>query len=552
MKAKLYHLEATRIIHDKLKGSKLSATIHRKIKKELAAAMDFFGIPAINAMLLSSIVQESLIEGEVELKALVEYYEIDSSQTPSVWRAVEELCEAGLITKDDRVFNQNRRKVMPFPVVMDALMKDDKKKVRPKSISGICDLFTEYKKLQSLRTRANINHTQFINQVVKVCDRSGHLPAVQYIRSLELSNEEIVMLIFLAIATFEGKETAEIGQAIGEITDNLGDHYDWCARFRSQELTLFKEELIEFSFFELGLDTDISLTQLTRERLFANDPRPQKEFFKPRHSQLILPQSIPPVDLIFDEGMKRNMDTISHSMEPANYNLLCAKLKERNLRGGLVVLFHGLPGTGKTESVYQLARKTNRAILRLEISQIKAMWVGESEKNLKKVFIEYKQAKRIFKNHPILLFNEADAIFSRRRNVGSSVDQMENSLQNILLQELEEFDGILIATTNLTQNLDNAFERRFLYKLNFRMPEAEARLRLLTANFERLSESDRTAIALNCEFTGSTIENIKRKLALQELFEPAVELNAQAIKDIIINECASSISGKTRIGFRIE
>ena len=180
------------------------------------------------------------------------------------------------------------------------------------------------------------------------------------------------------------------------------------------------------------------------------------------------------------------------------------------------------------------------------------MWVGESEKNLKKVFIEYKQAKRIFKNHPILLFNEADAIFSRRRNVGSSVDQMENSLQNILLQELEEFDGILIATTNLTQNLDNAFERRFLYKLNFRMPEAEARLRLLTANFERLSESDRTAIALNCEFTGSTIENIKRKLALQELFEPAVELNAQAIKDIIINECASSISGKTRIGFRIE
>ena len=552
MKSKLIHLEATRIIHDQLKGSKLSVTVHRKIKGELAILKDFFGTSAINSMLLSSIIQESLIEGEVELKTLVEYYGIDSRQVPIVHQAIEELSAAGFITKEERGFNLKRRKVMPFPIVLDALMKDDKQRVRPKFISVISDLFTEYNKLQSLRNRGNINHAQFVDQVLKVFNRSSHLPVVNFIRSLDLSNEETVMLLFIAIITFQGNETVEVSNLVREVTDEVGDHYGWCARFRNQDLALFREELIEYSFFELGIDTEVSLTQIAREKLFANDSKLQKQSIKPRFSQLILQSTIRPMDLIFEEGLKKELEIIRYSMERNNYNLLCKRLKERNLRGGLIILFQGPPGTGKTESVYQLARNTNRAILRLEISQIKTMWVGESEKNLKKVFTEYKQAKRTLENHPILLFNEADAIFSRRRNVGSSVDQMENSLQNILLQELEEFEGILIATTNLIQNLDNAFERRFLHKINFLAPDVDARLRLLVANFKQLSENDCQLIASNYEFTGSNIENIKRKLTLQELLEPGFEHNPEAIKKSIINECVSNFSGKQQIGFRIQ
>ena len=95
---------------------------------------------------------------------------------------------------------------------------------------------------------------------MRLYKRSTHLPAIQYIRSLELPDEEIVMLLYLSIITFDGSETTEVGTLIREVTDNMGDHYSWASRFRMQDLGLFKEDLIEFTFFEMGLDTDVSLT----------------------------------------------------------------------------------------------------------------------------------------------------------------------------------------------------------------------------------------------------------------------------------------------------
>ena len=105
------------------------------------------------------------------------------------------------------------------------------------------------------------------------------------------------------------------------------------------------------------------------------------------------------------------------------------------------------------------------------------MWVGESEKNIKQIFDSYRQKVEEFKMTPILLFNEADAIISKRQEGAErAVDKMENTIQNIILQEMELLDGILIATTNLAQNMDKAFERRFLYKINFTKPTLEARI----------------------------------------------------------------------------
>ena len=104
--------------------------------------------------------------------------------------------------------------------------------------------------------------------------------------------------------------------------------------------------------------------------------------------------------------------------------------------------------------------------MQVNISEIKSMWVGESEKNIKQVFDNYRAMVNDSQTTPILLFNEADAIIGKRQEgTLRSVDKMENSIQNIILQEMEMLDGILIATTNLAQNMDKAFERRFLYKI---------------------------------------------------------------------------------------
>ena len=163
----------------------------------------------------------------------------------------------------------------------------------------------------------------------------------------------------------------------------------------------------------------------------------------------------------------------------------------------------------------------------VDVPRIKSKWVGESEKNIKALFDRYReQVKKSNENHnenynrntPILLFNEADAIIGIRKNGASSaVDKMENSLQNIILQEMETLDGIMIATTNLQQNLDKAFERRFLYKIKFDKPTEEARAHIWHTMIPELSELDVHTLASKYDFSGGQIENIARHYAIDTI-----------------------------------
>jgi SpoVK/Ycf46/Vps4 family AAA+-type ATPase len=148
----------------------------------------------------------------------------------------------------------------------------------------------------------------------------------------------------------------------------------------------------------------------------------------------------------------------------------------------------------------------------IDVSKFKTCWFGESERNLKKLFDKYR--KKVDKSDiaPILLFNEADAIFGKRKDVNSSnVAQTENAIQNIILQEMETLDGILIATTNLTENFDKAFERRFLYKICFEKPETEVALQIWKIRFPEMEDSLLKFLIEKYSFTGGQIENIARK-----------------------------------------
>jgi SpoVK/Ycf46/Vps4 family AAA+-type ATPase len=155
--------------------------------------------------------------------------------------------------------------------------------------------------------------------------------------------------------------------------------------------------------------------------------------------------------------------------------------------------------------------------MKVDFSQIKDKFVGESEKRLKAVFDRYAEFVKGNEITPILLLNEADALLSKRIHVTSSVDQMNNSMQNILLEEMENFEGILIATTNLIPNLDNAFERRFLYKIEFTQPDPEVRFHIWKCHFSEIEDIVLTEISEKFNFSGGQIENIARKAKMNEL-----------------------------------
>jgi SpoVK/Ycf46/Vps4 family AAA+-type ATPase len=143
------------------------------------------------------------------------------------------------------------------------------------------------------------------------------------------------------------------------------------------------------------------------------------------------------------------------------------------------IIFYGPPGTGKTLTAHSLSRSLKRQVLSFDCSKILSMYVGESEKNVRKIFDTYTDLTHQTKTEPILLLNEADQFLSSRSaGIGSSADQMHNQMQNIFLEQIEKFQGILIATTNLLENIDPAFSRRFNYKIEFKKPDQKQRLEL--------------------------------------------------------------------------
>ena len=316
---------------------------------------------------------------------------------------------------------------------------------------------------------------------------------------------------------------------------------------KDQTHPLIKDGLIEMLPSEGLSDNFYKMTDKAKEMLFKElnislKPSDQKDLVK--HGSLAEKR------LFYNSRERAQIDRLSELLMPDRFASVQQRLEENGMRKGFACLFHGSPGTGKTETVYQLARRTGRDLMVVDVSQIKSCWVGESEKNIKKAFDRYRDLVKECGVAPILLFNEADAVLGiRQEGAQRAVDKMENSIQNIILQEMEQLDGIMIATTNLTQNLDKAFERRFLYKIEFGRPSLEARKSIWQSMIPSMPDAWAENLAETYDFSGGQIENIARKCTV-ELILRGEEPDARSLHEMCRAELLSgSDTTRRRIGF---
>jgi SpoVK/Ycf46/Vps4 family AAA+-type ATPase len=180
-------------------------------------------------------------------------------------------------------------------------------------------------------------------------------------------------------------------------------------------------------------------------------------------------------------------------------------LREHIRRGyGIVCLFDGDPGTGKTLAAEVVANEVGLTLLRVNVSSIVDKYIGETEKNLTRIF------EQVRADVNLLLFDEADSLFSKRTEVSRSTDRYSNMEINVLLQLIENYDGVTILTTNLKKAIDSAFERRIAFKVNFPMSEAPERARIwqhfLPPSVPTAEAIDYEALAM-MELSGGEIKN---------------------------------------------
>ena len=253
--------------------------------------------------------------------------------------------------------------------------------------------------------------------------------------------------------------------------------------------------------------------------------------------------------LYFSDKTEEQVQTLTNLLHEEQLAKVRQALKTHNMPLGFCCLFYGAPGTGKTELVQQLAIATQRDLFQVNIATLRDKYVGESEKQLKRIFDKYRSLVRTQEHAPILFFNEADAIFGNRmENTQRSVDKMENALQNIILQEMEVLDGIMICTTNLTSCLDKAFDRRFIYKVEFEKPINQARKLIWQSMLSSLNDEQATELANRFDFSGGQIQNISRKQVINAIFSGKDELDYDQIKLDCQNESISRNS-RGKVGF---
>jgi len=221
---------------------------------------------------------------------------------------------------------------------------------------------------------------------------------------------------------------------------------------------------------------------------------------------------------------------------------------------GSTVLLYGPPGTGKSLTAQYLASELKLPLLKIDAARVLSCWVGESEQHVRRIFDDYSNIQKELGVSPILLFNEADQLLGTRDSGSNSVEKMSNNMANLFLEGLERFSGILVATTNRRDLLDEAFSRRFTYKLELPPPDRALRIALWKCHLpmDRLADDVDIENLADLGLTGGEIcLAIERGVRLMA-YRGINIIDHKTLADIAREEIASRMkrNGPTgRIGF---
>lgn len=429
-------------------------------------------------------------------------------------RMLKHMTDIDVLEKRELVRCNHERNRVSYSVPIDVIeaFKKNEKYV-PRDYSGLScqELFEEIGEIFDMRKVNELTYENMVRKINCLFDHNKELMFVQNLKKYELEEDDEMLLVLLSHLLVNNSNDSIESHDIAFLYDGRRKSTRLRLTLSTGAHPLLRKGLIEYKndcgFVERDL---FCITRETKETLFS-ELNMMSLVQTGRRGDMIKSEDIVKKEMYYDEETNTKIKELVELLDDMKYNKIRARLKDAGFRCGFTCLFYGMPGTGKTETVLQLARLTGRDIMQVNISQIKSKWVGDSEKNIKLVFESYKAQVKGCEKTPILLFNEADAIIGKRKEgADGAVDKMENSIQNIILQEMETLDGILIATTNLAQNMDKAFERRFLYKIKFEKPTVEARMNMWKEMIPRLNVEESHILASRYEFSGGQIENIAR------------------------------------------
>jgi MoxR-like ATPase/DNA-binding MarR family transcriptional regulator len=521
----------------------LEQEFYERASASIKYASKILSLTKDEAMLLAFFLEHSS-SNRIWISNIADMIKVSNIRIISMMNVADELIKKGYLVGRD---NGKDEKYYVVPIGVVNSIRQNHPVTPVKMTDLTVDEFFDH--LGEIFEEEDVNQWDRLDKVQDLVGGNMHLQFCKAIESYGVYGMEYFLLSIFA------------NRLVNEDDDNIGTH-DWEDFFNSKSFVRRMLSTLKSGTNPLirgGILEPISsdgvrdpnyyhLTAKAKDELF-----PDMELTASKDSSnknLTSYSSFAPKQLFYAPHIQSQIDRLAELLQPEQFKNVTDRLSENGMRKGFACLFYGSPGTGKTETVNQLARMTGRDVLMVDVSQIKSCWVGESEKNIKAMFDRYRRYVNECKVAPILLFNEADAVLGiRQEGAQKAVDKMENSIQNIILQEMENLEGIMIATTNLTSNLDKAFERRFIYKIEFERPTVEAKQQIWKAMIPSLPENFTHSLAKEFDLSGGQIENVARKRTV-ELILSGKEPSDEHIREYCQYESMDSRQDRRpRIGF---
>ena len=383
------------------------------------------------------------------------------------------------------------------------------------------------------------------------------LPVYNFIKENELNEKEEI--IFLSLLKEEYTSSNENSREMNYLLNLISA--DEIERIKNRNLLddnskFISEEILDYDEL-IGAFGGYSKIYFINEEILNELIHPRKKrkiehIVKDTIFELI-ESNVSLKDVVLPKKTIEQIEVILKQNNKKVLNLLKKWGIKQNNEINAKIIFYGPPGTGKTLTANVIANELNKPILSLDASKILSMYVGESEKNVRKMFDEYAEISEKLKTKPVLLLNEADQFLSTRTTASfSSADKMHNQMQNIFLEQFEKFDGILIATTNLLETLDNAFSRRFDRKIKFEKPSFNERLKLWELKLPKKAEYeekfDIKELAKH-QLSGAEIELIIKNTALKVALRRKSVFKLEDFIEEIKKEKGSSFENEKELGF---
>lgn len=509
-------------VYEASKKCKLSDSIFKKVDKELGFLSAYFGTTKTQSLFIAIILTLNYKGDSVDLNDLIKYFECNPMRLLEFSDELQHLHASGILVKQKsnhrlKMAGTNDQFTINEKISLAILQNEPMPSVNQESKpETILDLLEKLYELSEKREQEEYTTRHLMSKARMELSMNSDFPLVKRFKALCLSSTEKYIYAYIIWKTLQGFDLVGVSNTVEAIFDRAAARINYMQELVMGKNQLIRKDLIEIkeSWFASGSDmmlTDYSCKIL--EECGIKILRKKKEF-----KNIIPHAKIQKRKLFFNDEEGEKVNFLKDLFKYRKFKKMQTQLSEKGLPIGVAVLLHGIPGTGKTEFAMQIAKDNNRAIMKVDISRSKSMFFGESEKVIKRIFTDYETFSENCDRTPILLFNEADAIISKRMEMSEgAVSQTQNAMQNILLEELENFEGILLATTNLVINLDKAFERRFLFKIQLNKPGFTVRSKIWKSKLPFLTMRDCRMLAEKFEFTGGQIDNILRKIEIHEI-----------------------------------